>query len=239
MLSIIIPARNDAAAPRHTLDHLEALDKPRSLEVVVAASGDVEGTNAAVRDRAVLRWPGGSTRADLMNTVAAVAQGDVLLFLHADSLPPLNAWQLIDAALEDGAVGGAFEQRFAEPDWRLRVISAIDRVRYRPHAQLLRRSRHVREDRCVPPARRISLTGAHGRSRFLTATEAAWRHSTDHHTNRDLRPKIPPPGTLAHSLSFAAGSSRCGRSVSIRYAERWRGPADRAPGARWSQQPGK
>ncbi len=41
MLSIIIPARNDADALRRTLDHLAALAWTDSVEVIVAASGDV------------------------------------------------------------------------------------------------------------------------------------------------------------------------------------------------------
>jgi len=132
MLSIVIPVRNDAAALRCTLDHLDALRLRGAIEVIVAACDDVEGTTAAVADRAILIWSDESTRAALMNAGAAVARGDVLLFLHADSMPPLNAWELMRAALQTpGVIGGAFEHRFTERDWRLRVISAIDRVRYR------------------------------------------------------------------------------------------------------------
>lgn len=114
-LSIIIPARNDAAALRRTLDCLTALAEG-SVEVIVAASGDPEGTKRAVAGRARLIWPCASTRAALMNAGAAVATGQTLLFLHADSHPSPNIPGLIAGVLtDDRIVGGAFEHRFAEP----------------------------------------------------------------------------------------------------------------------------
>ncbi len=67
-----------------------------------------------------------------MNSGAAVARGEVLFFLHADSYPPQNALELIRAALSDpGVVGGAFEHLFAESGWSLRMITWINRLRYR------------------------------------------------------------------------------------------------------------
>ena len=87
-LSIVIPVRNDAAALERTLAHVTRLPGIESAELIVAAAGDVEATTAAVAGRARLLWPGGSTRAQLMNAGAAVAAGEVILFLHADSFPP-------------------------------------------------------------------------------------------------------------------------------------------------------
>src|SRR5712691_718448 len=130
--SIIIPIRNDAAALGRTLDYLEDLVGIDRAEVIVAASGDLEGTDRAVGGRARLLWPDGSTRAALMNVGAAAARGEILFFLHADSFPPANAFQLIEHALSDKRVGGgAFEHLFAEPGWSLRAITWINRIRYR------------------------------------------------------------------------------------------------------------
>ena len=108
--SVVIPARNDAAALGRTLDYLGGLAGIGETEVIVAAAGDPEGTERAVAGRARLLWPEGSTRAALMNAGAAVARGDVLFFLHADSFPPVNAFALIDHSLSDArVVGGASE----------------------------------------------------------------------------------------------------------------------------------
>jgi rSAM/selenodomain-associated transferase 2 len=131
-ISIIIPVRNDAKALARTLDHLFGIAGMDAAEVIVAASGDREGTKRAVGGRAQLLWPDGSSRAVLMNAGAARAQGGVLFFLHADSFPPSEALPLIRQALSDQQVGGgAFEQQFIESVWSLRIIARINRLRYR------------------------------------------------------------------------------------------------------------
>lgn len=235
MLSIIIPARNDAAALRRTLDHLDGLQCASSIEVIVAAAGDPDGTTAAVRDRAVLIWPHGSTRAALMNAGAAIARGDILLFLHADSLPPPRFCQLIYAALSDATLlGGAFEHQFLERDWRLRVVSGLDRVRYR-----LTRNYYGDQGMFVRAAAFRRLGGF----RPLSIME-----------DLDFSQRLKRLGSTRLIKTPLATSGRrflqrgpwrtlleCGRLVMLwtmrldteRYAERWRGPADRVPGSPW------
>ena len=130
-VSIVIPARNDAEALARTLDHLER-HLPPGIELIVAATGLRAATEGAVRGRARLIWPDGSTRARSMNAGASIARGDVLFFVHADSFPPPDAIAAIGRALADPrAVGGAFEHRFVEPVWSLRLITWINRIRYR------------------------------------------------------------------------------------------------------------
>jgi glycosyltransferase involved in cell wall biosynthesis len=131
LISIIIPARNDAKALRLTLDYLECLRGIEAAEIIVAAAGDTKATEDAVAGRAAILWPARSTRAALMNAGTAAAVGDVFFFLHADSFPPLNALEEIQRVLRDNTIlGGAFEHRFAETVWSLRLISWINRRRY-------------------------------------------------------------------------------------------------------------
>ena len=131
-MSIIIPARNDADALARTLAQLEDLSGIEHAEIVAAGTGDTAAAERAAARRTRLLRPGGSTRAELMNAGAAEARGEVLFFLHADSIPPPDALGLIDAALADPrVVGGAFEHRFAERAWSLRVINVVNRLRYR------------------------------------------------------------------------------------------------------------
>jgi rSAM/selenodomain-associated transferase 2 len=131
LFSIVIPARNDAEPLRLTLDHLQRLRRIERAEIIVAAASQKEETENAVSGRAKILWPAKSTRAALMNAGAAVASGDVLFFLHADSFPPLNALVEIEHVLQDHRiVGGAFEHRFKETVWSLRLISWINRRRY-------------------------------------------------------------------------------------------------------------
>ncbi|MGH7335516.1 MAG: TIGR04283 family arsenosugar biosynthesis glycosyltransferase [Candidatus Rokuibacteriota bacterium] len=132
MISIVIPVRNDAEALRRSLDHLDKLQGREHIEVIVAAADAGADTELAIDGRARLLVPGGTTRAALMNAGATAASGDILWFLHADSLPPRDGLALIEQAMSDeGVVGGAFTHRFSESVWSLVVISFINRVRYR------------------------------------------------------------------------------------------------------------
>jgi len=131
-VSIIIPSWNDGSSLSKTLDCLRCLAGIKDAEIIVAASGDRNGIEHAVAGRAHILWPEHSTRAAHMNAGAVGAQGEILFFLHADSYPPVNAMELIHCTLSDSrVVGGAFEHLFADPGWSLRMITWINRVRYR------------------------------------------------------------------------------------------------------------
>jgi rSAM/selenodomain-associated transferase 2 len=99
-LSIIIPALNEAAGIAATLEALAPF-RTRGVEVMVVDGGSHDGTIARARPLAdrVLSAPRG--RAVQMNTGAAAASGDVLLFLHADTILPPDADGLVLYGLAD------------------------------------------------------------------------------------------------------------------------------------------
>jgi glycosyltransferase involved in cell wall biosynthesis len=170
-----------------------------------------------------------------MNAGAAVARGDVLFFLHADSFPPPDWAALIARALDDpGVVGGAFEHRFLEPAWSLRVISTVNRVRYR-----LTRNYYGDQGIFV---RRTGF-GALGGYRPLSVLE-------DLDLSRRLRRLgrmvlIPVPLDTSGRRFLARGPWQTFffivwllglatlRLDTERHAERWRGPAELPPGSPW------
>ena len=103
-LSIVIPALDEAAAIGATLASLAPL-RGRGHEIVVADGGSEDGTRvvaAPLADRVILAPRG---RARQMNAGAAVATGDALLFLHADTRLPPDADALVRAALARRAWG--------------------------------------------------------------------------------------------------------------------------------------
>jgi rSAM/selenodomain-associated transferase 2 len=235
--SIVIPVRNDAAALARTLDHLarEVLGGGADAEIIVAASGDPDGTERAVAGRARALWPGGSTRAALMNAGAAVAAGDALFFLHADSFPPAGALGLIARALADGrVVSGAFEHRFAEPVWSLRAITAINRVRYR-----LTRNYYGDQGIFV----RAGVFRALGGYRDLALLEDL--DLSQRLKRRGRTALVRTPLVTSGRRFLARGPWRTFSFIvwlllrhtlgldTQRYAERWRGPAHRPPGSPW------
>jgi rSAM/selenodomain-associated transferase 2 len=123
VISIIIPARNEAAS---LSVHLQALQGLRAqgheLIVVDGQSSDDTPAQASAWADQTLSSPAG--RAVQMNLGAAHARGEVLLFLHADSTLPEQADQLIEAALQQRH-WGRFDVRLSGRHWLLRVVERM------------------------------------------------------------------------------------------------------------------
>lgn len=129
-LSIVMPALNEAAGIEATLAALQP-SRARGVEIVLADGGSTDGTAhlAAPWVDAMVISPRG--RAVQMNAGAALARGDALLFLHADTrLPPL-ADVLVLQALAGGADWGRFDVRIVGRPWMLRVVAALMNLRSR------------------------------------------------------------------------------------------------------------
>lgn len=103
-LSIVMPVLNEAAVVGRTLGALAPL-RARGHEVIVVDGGSEDATlgiAALLADR-VLAAPRG--RAAQMNAGAAAAKGDVLLFLHADTVLPVDADEVVLQAARAHAWG--------------------------------------------------------------------------------------------------------------------------------------
>lgn len=107
-VTVIVPVLNEAERIAGQLDALRAI--PGLHEIIVVDGGSTDATPDIVRRRSgttLIAAPRG--RAVQMNAGAAIATGDVLLFLHADVRLPDDATQWIATALSDPAVvAGAF-----------------------------------------------------------------------------------------------------------------------------------
>jgi len=82
--------------------------------VIVADGGSTDGTQDAVRTRGVRLVVGEKGRGQQLRAGAEAVSGDVLLFLHADVLPPWDMAAQISTALDGGYVGGNFRLRYPE-----------------------------------------------------------------------------------------------------------------------------
>lgn len=122
-LSVIVPTFNEEAAIEATLRRAVDVLAPHELIVADACSEDRTAERARPFAR-VLALP--MTRGAALNRAAAIATGDVLLFLHADTLLPSDAASAIADALRDERVaGGAFRLRLDEPG-RLAALVAYN-----------------------------------------------------------------------------------------------------------------
>lgn len=131
-VSIVIPVLDEERSLPTLLDHLAALQG--RWEVVVADGDSSDGTRDVAdahpsRPRVVCAPRG---RAQQMNEGARRATGDVLVFLHADTLLPADAYEQITVALSDPRVqGGNFRLRFDSTSLFARVLSRFYAVQRR------------------------------------------------------------------------------------------------------------
>jgi hypothetical protein len=131
LISVIIPTWNEAHLLGDTLDQLGRL--PGAWEVIVADSGSTDGTFDIARGRGALlveNPPPG--RGAAMNAGAMRATGDILLFLHADTLVPDTAYRLITRGLASPTVAATgFRLRMDRSEWRFRMLTPIATLRFR------------------------------------------------------------------------------------------------------------
>jgi rSAM/selenodomain-associated transferase 2 len=111
LLSIIIPALNEAQSIGETLD--AAARVKGVFEVIVVDGGSADGTAEVARGRGARVFNSARGRGAQMHAGALRARGEVFWFLHADTLAPADAGRRIERALlTPGAVGGNFRIRF-------------------------------------------------------------------------------------------------------------------------------
>ncbi|OCQ94831.1 glycosyltransferase [Nostoc sp. MBR 210] len=119
-ISIIIPTLNEA---ENILGAIASTQSGKNIEVIVVDGGSSDDTIKIAQSLGakVISSPPG--RAVQMNAGAAVASGEVLLFLHADTRLPVDFDILIRTALQQpGVVAGAFDLQIDNSAFGLRLV---------------------------------------------------------------------------------------------------------------------
>jgi rSAM/selenodomain-associated transferase 2 len=130
-VSVLIPARNEAARIGACLDSLVAAEEIR--EVILADGGSSDDTAAIARARGARVVPGERGRGHQIRAAARAATGDVLLVLHADAvlMPGAPGRVLRALSADGGSPGGCFGMAFAEASGKQRLIAALNNLRAR------------------------------------------------------------------------------------------------------------
>jgi rSAM/selenodomain-associated transferase 2 len=124
VLSIIVPVLDEAALIGSFLAHLR-VHAPHA-EVIVVDGGSQDATRSIAKPLANLFISAPRGRASQMNAGAAVAKGEVLWFLHADSILPHGAVADIWSALNDPELaGGCFRLRLPSREMIYRVSDSV------------------------------------------------------------------------------------------------------------------
>jgi rSAM/selenodomain-associated transferase 2 len=119
--SIIIPVLNEERSLPFCLASLKSL-RDRA-EIIVCDGGSTDntvGTADELADQVLISKKG---RARQMNVAAQHAQGDILLFLHADTFLPDGALTLIEKKMTNGRKWGRFDIRLSGQHKMLRIIA--------------------------------------------------------------------------------------------------------------------
>jgi rSAM/selenodomain-associated transferase 2 len=127
-VSIVIPTLDEETRIAATIDAARAAGVH---EVIVADGGSSDATVAIAESRGARVIAGERVRAKQLNRGAAEATGDVLIFLHADTLLPLGAADAVTRAIENGHTCGGFRVEMLEPGLRMRYMAFMINARTR------------------------------------------------------------------------------------------------------------
>lgn len=201
MTSVVIPTSNEAQHLSATLEAIAAAGVDVCHEVVVVDAGSNDPTPTIASAHGARVVPSARRqRAAQMNLGAEQARGDILLFLHGDTLLPAQALEKIERVMQGRrVVGGAFASlRFA-------FVTAAGDVRVgrssgAPLRLVFGRSGYFRSSRAV------SKDGRFPRFRFVRGPRffpppAARRPSSDASAVRNfVRAPLSTLGAMAHHL---------------------------------------
>ncbi len=119
-ISIIIPTRNEAENIAATIDRAK---HGAVQEIIVVDCGSTDATKEIAVQLGARIISSTSGRARQMSVGAAEAHGEILLFLHADTLlPPDFAAQASEILARPGIVAGAFSLAIDLPGAAIRLV---------------------------------------------------------------------------------------------------------------------
>ena len=134
MISIVIPILNEAENIEKLLFHLiDNASLQNIQEIIVVDGGSKDGSQEIVENLdlkvKLIHYKKG--RARQMNAGARIAKGEILYFLHADSLPPTHYDKYIIEEVKQNNQAGCFRLTFDNKHWWLRLASWLTQFSWR------------------------------------------------------------------------------------------------------------
>lgn len=127
MISIIIPAHNEKQNLDKLLPYLQELIKVDDTEILISISASNSDCTAfeQLNSKIIFYKCPTNGRAIQMNYAANKAKGDILVFLHADVIPPINFIEDIKATINNKYEAGFFSYKFDKESFFLNINSSF------------------------------------------------------------------------------------------------------------------
>lgn len=155
MISIVIPTLNESVYLADTLQSIfDAISNP--IQIIVVDGGSVDNTVEIATKFGVQVLLCGNGRSYQMNAGAAVATGDILMFLHGDTLVPIGFDRWVEECInfaksslpkEEQSIAGAFNLKINSDrsglrwvEWGVKVRSKFFNLPYGDQALFLKAS---------------------------------------------------------------------------------------------------
>lgn len=132
LISIIIPVFNEQKSVVDILTYLKANSTATNIkEILIVDGGSTDNTPAIAMQKGavVLHSPKG--RAKQLNYAAQRATGDILYFMHVDTLPPSNFDSSVIEAYKKGDETGCFQMKFDSKSKFLSFFAWFTRINHK------------------------------------------------------------------------------------------------------------
>lgn len=131
-ISVIIPVLHEGERINEIIDSIKSAAVDVPYEVIVVDGNSPGSTIKLIADAEVIAITAPRGRALQMNAGAARALGDILLFLHADTLLPPKAFpKIIEALSDSNFVGGSFDLGIQNRRWIFWAIGRAASLKHR------------------------------------------------------------------------------------------------------------
>jgi rSAM/selenodomain-associated transferase 2/rSAM/selenodomain-associated transferase 1 len=130
--SIIIPVLNESGIINDTIEHVRNIPGSNNGEIIVVDGNPRGDTIGAIKSNKVVKLISKPGRGNQMNAAADVAQGTILIFLHADTRLPREAFDHIVSVMNNNSyIGGAFDLGIDSDRFIFRLIEQAASLRSR------------------------------------------------------------------------------------------------------------
>lgn len=132
MISVVIPVLDEGGIINEILNHINTISCNIVREIIIVDGDSSGSTICEVKAKSVITLVSGKGRAKQMNAGARLAGGNVIMFLHADTVLPANAFVEIQKTMQcDEFVAGAFDLGIDNNNFVFKLIASAASLKHR------------------------------------------------------------------------------------------------------------